>query len=79
MSIAYFAEIGRLFGMKPAGCSGKAATLFNEVGGWSGARLRYSLTQFTVAFNCLLPISFRTWSLSTHGIASHIDFISVVQ
>jgi hypothetical protein len=25
-STAYFAEIGRLFGMKAAGCSGKTAT-----------------------------------------------------
>jgi len=25
---AYFAEIGRLFGMKTAGCSGKSATPF---------------------------------------------------
>jgi hypothetical protein len=30
--VAYFAEIGRLFGMKTAGCSGKSATPIDGAG-----------------------------------------------
>ena len=71
--VAYFGEIGRLFGMKTAGCSGKSATP------GSGAGLRYSLAQFIIAFNHLLLISFRSRSPGTHGITSHLDFVGVVQ
>ena len=68
--VANLGEIGRLFGLKTAGCS-------EQIGHpSSGAGLRYSLTHFTVAFNGLLSVGSR--SLSTHGVASHIDLVSVM-
>src|SRR3972149_10494389 len=60
--------------MKTAGCSGKPATPPP-----GGAGLRFSLTHFVFAFNRLLPFRFRSWSPGAHGIASHLDLISVVQ
>ena len=45
--------------------------------GWR--RVRFSLAQFILSFNCLLPIILFYRVSDTHGVSSHFYFVSVMQ
>ena len=83
-------DICMLIPLKTATCAlpkeprvrSKSATQkLGSIGGtWVGwRRVRFSLAQFILSFNCLLPIILFYRVSDTHGVSSHFYFVSVMQ